>query len=240
MWVKHRVPLGPKLHLRLEALPGPQVLTARPTPEADILSRPSTSPPKTGAVSSSTQTTTNPVAACAQTAAIAPDTHAPATNTSACAAHSAGATLRERAPLTHDTVIGLQLRGIQDTLEPGPGILAGSANRVAALLHVRHDLAAFDLAGTKLGSHLFHPCTFLIAPGHTLCPPCIELPDLLVVELESIPHRHHDFCIYSAARSPFPSFALPGHLSCTEGKDRDQRQSPSLFAFHRSSSLRTT
>ena len=46
MWVEHRVPLGPKLHLRLEALPGPQVLTARPTPEADILSRPSTSPPK--------------------------------------------------------------------------------------------------------------------------------------------------------------------------------------------------
>ena len=204
------------------------------------MSRPSTSPPETGAVSSSTQTTTNPVAACAQTAAITPDTHALATNTSACAAHSAGATLRERAPLTHDTVIGLQLRGIQDTLEPGPGLLAGRANRVAALLHVRHDLAAFDLAGTKLGSHLFHPCTLLVAPGHLFCPPCIEVPDLLVVELESIPHRHHDCCIYSAARSAFTSFALPDHVSCTDGEDRDQSQSPILFALHRSSSLRTT
>ena len=95
------------------------------------------------------------------------------------------------------------------------------------------------LPGPKLRAHVVHAGTLFVALGHSLATPCIELPDLLVVELQAVTHRHDAFDIYSAAGSAPTFFVLTIRVRRANGERREQSQAQDLIALHGSKLLRT-
>ena len=146
----------------------------------------------------------------------------------------------ERSALTNHAIEGLKLSLVQNPLEPRPRVTTGPEKRIPPLLHVRHHLAALDLAGAQTRPHLVHSGALLAHPSETLNPPRLELVHLCVVQFESLTHRHDAFDVYYASRSASALLILCSRVTHTEGEDGSQHQGQLLIAVHRSSSRAPT
>ena len=110
----------------------------------------------------------------------------------------------------------------EDRLDPRAALVPEPLVRVTPLLHPCHDLAPADLARPQPGAevlhlgHLGNPALDALPPNH------LELGDLILRQLEPIPHLHDRLDVRTRRPSPAANLFLflPTDLY---GADRDQR-----------------